>query len=592
MQKLRKKDSYAVPTVKSSIILKKLWKYLALYKWLFAAAIFLSLVSNLISLVGPKLSGYAIDAIEPGVSRVDFNTVFIFTSLMIVLYIVSSILSYLLSILMIHISRKVVKKMRSDLFSKLSSLPVNFFDTTQTGEIISIISYDIDTINASLSNDIVQIFTSVITVVGSFVMMLTISPKLILIFIVTIPISIIFTQHRSKKVSPLYRKRSEELGELNGFIEEMTAGHKTIKAYNREDVILEKFEEKNSFAADANFRADYYSSVTGPAVSFINNISLALISIFGAGLYMAGSMKLGGVSSFIMYSRKFSGPINEFANILAELQSALAAAERVFRLLDLEPETPDSENAFVMGNISGDVEIKNVTFGYIPEKNILHNFNLFAERGKKIAIVGPTGAGKTTIINLLMRFYDPVSGVIKIDGHDITSVTRKSLRKAFTMVLQDTWMFHGTIYENIAYGKENITQKDVEEAAAAAKIHNFIMSLPDGYNTILTDNAVNISKGQKQLLTIARSMLVDSEILILDEATSNVDTQTERRIQSAMLKLMQNKTCFIIAHRLSTIQNADLIIVLNMGEIIESGTHDQLLEKGGFYAELYTSQFD
>ena len=585
-------ESYSRPTVKSSVIFRRLWNYLSMYKWWFALALLLSTVSNLIALVGPKLSGYAIDAIEPGPGNVDFKTVFVYTSLMLVLYIISSLLSYLLALLMVYISRRIVRQMRSDLFKKLTTLPVGFFDTVQTGEVISIFSYDIDTINASLSNDILQMFTSIVTVVGSFIMMVSISPKLVLIFVVTIPASIIFTQYRSKKVRPLFRRRSAKLGELNGFIEEMTAGHKTIKAYNQEDVVLEKFEHQNEESADAYFRADCFASMTGPAVSFINNLSLALISVFGAGLYMAGSMGLGGVSSFIMYSRKFSGPINEFANILSDLQSAMAAAERVFRLLDLESEKPDAPDAHALSEITGNVDFNGVGFAYVPGNDILNNFSLKADHGNVVAIVGPTGAGKTTVINLLMRFYDADRGVISIDGHDITTVTRKSLRSAFTMVLQDTWMFYGTIYENIAYGKDGITMEEVQAAAKAAKIHNFIMSLPDGYNTILSDNAVNISKGQKQLLTIARSILLDTEILILDEATSNVDTQTEKKIQSAMLKLMKDKTCFVIAHRLSTIQNADLIIVMQAGDIAESGTHEQLLARGGFYAELYNSQFN
>ena len=367
---------------------------------------------------------------------------------------------------------------------------------------------------------------------------------------------------------------------------------KTTKAYYRERIMIQRFDEKNKDAADAYFKADYYGSMTGPSMNFINNLSLALISIFGAVLYMGGSLSLGSISSFVLYSRKFSGPINEFANILSELQSAFAAAERVFRLIDEEPEPIDSKDAYELCKVCGDVEIKNVAFGYDPGKTIIQDFNLNVATGSVVAIVGPTGAGKTTIINLLMRFYDTDSGAIFIDGHNISYVTRKSLRHAYTMVLQDTWLFHGTIFENIAYGKENVTLDEVIEAARAARIHNFIMSLPEGYNTVLSDNGINISKGQKQLLTIARAMLLNSKILILDEATSNVDTRTEIRIQDAMLRLMKNRTCFVIAHRLSTIKNADLILVVRDGSIIEQGTHAELIKRRNYYYELYHSQYE
>jgi len=576
---------------KTAYILKRLWKYFYQHKWLFLLALALSITSNLLALVGPKLSGFAIDAIEPGKGKVNFPVVFYYAALMIGFYILSSLLSYALAALMIKISRNIIYMMRRDVFNKLVSLPVNFFDTHQTGDVISVISYDIDTINASLSNDLIQMLTSVITVVGSFLMMLSISPKLILVFVVTIPISVLFTRYRSKTVRPLYRKRSAKLGELNGFVEEIASGQKTVKAYGREEIFIERFDEKNMEAAEATYRADSFASMTGPAVNFINNLSLALVSVFGALMYMAGGISLGSISSFVLYSRKFSGPINEFANIIGELQSVLAAAERVIRLLDEEPEPPDAEGAIELTDTQGNVRMENVRFGYTPDKIILHNLSLNVPQGSVIAIVGPTGAGKTTIINLLMRFYDVNSGTIKIDGHNIMDVTRKSLRRAYTMVLQDTWLFHGTIFENIAYGKENATREEVINAAKAAKIHNYIMSLPDGYDTVLTDNGVNISKGQRQLLTIARAILMDSNMLILDEATSNVDTQTERRIQGAMLQLMKGRTCFVIAHRLSTIQNADLILVVSDGNIVEQGTHDQLMRRKGTYYELYKSQF-
>lgn len=586
--------SFERPTQKTSYIIKRLWKYLSPYKWLLALAAALSIGGNALALIGPKLSGFAIDAIE-AVGGVDFAGVFKYAGLMIAFYAASSVISYILANLMIRLSRKAVYSMRRDAFNTLASLPVSFFDTHQTGDVISVISYDIDTINSSLSSDLVQMIASVITVCGSFVMMLSISPHLILVFVVTIPISVIFTRFRSKRVRPLYRRRSKKLGELNGFIEEITSGLKTTKAYSREQVFIDRFDVKNDEAVEANYEADHFSCITGPTVTFINNLSLALISIFGALMYMAGGITLGNISSFVLYSRKFSGPINEFANIISDLQSALAAAERVLRLIDEKGEPADRPNAAVLGAdapVRGDVRLDGVSFGYSEGQTVLNNVTFNAERGRVIAIVGPTGCGKTTIINLLMRFYDATTGEIRVDGSEVRDVTRSSLRGAYTMVLQDTWLFHGTVFENIAYGKKDVTREDVERAAKAARIHGYIMSLPDGYDTVLSDNGVNISKGQKQLLTIARAMLLDSPMLILDEATSNVDTQTERSIQDAMLKLMNGRTCFVIAHRLSTIRHADNIIVLSDGRIVEHGRHDELLAKRGAYYTMYHAQFE
>lgn len=586
--------SFERPTQKTSYIIKRLWKYLSPYKWMLALAAALSIGGNALALIGPKLSGFAIDAIE-AVGGVDFARVFKYAGLMIAFYAASSVISYILANLMIRLSRKAVYSMRRDAFNTLASLPVSFFDTHQTGDVISVISYDIDTINSSLSSDLVQMIASVITVCGSFVMMLSISPHLILVFVVTIPISVLFTRFRSKRVRPLYRRRSKKLGELNGFIEEIMSGLKTTKAYSREQVFIDRFDVKNDEAVEANYEADHFSCITGPTVTFINNLSLALISIFGALMYMAGGITLGNISSFVLYSRRFSGPINEFANIISDLQSALAAAERVLRLIDEKGEPADRPNAAVLGAdapVRGDVRLDGVSFGYSEGQTVLNNVTFNAERGRVIAIVGPTGCGKTTIINLLMRFYDATTGEIRVDGSEVRDITRSSLRGAYTMVLQDTWLFHGTVFENIAYGKKDVTREDVERAAKAARIHGYIMSLPDGYDTVLSDNGVNISKGQKQLLTIARAMLLDSPMLILDEATSNVDTQTERSIQDAMLKLMNGRTCFVIAHRLSTIRHADNIIVLSDGRIVEHGRHDELLAKRGAYYTMYHAQFE
>lgn len=572
-------------------VLRNLWKYLYRYRFGMFAVLALSLLSNVLALLGPRLSGAAIDAITGG-EHVNFPSVYRYALLMLAFYAVSAGLSFLISVYMVRLSQKIVSAMRCDAFQSISRLPVGFTDRHAIGDILSVISYDIDTLSTSLAHDVVQILSSVVTVVGSLYMMLTISPLLILVFAVTIPLSVFITRFITSRTRPLFRARSRKLGELNGFVEEMLSGLKTAKAYNREDYTIDRFDKKNEEAVQAYYKSEYYGSTTGPSVSFVNNLSLSLVSVFGALLYLWRYMSLGDVSSFVLYSRKFSGPINEVANIIAELQSALAAGERVFRLIDEPPETPDAPDAIELENAQGLVEMKNVSFGYEKNRVILHDLSLVAKPGSVTAIVGPTGAGKTTIINLLMRFYDRLGGEILIDGRPIEKYTRKSLRRNFAMVLQDTWLFGGTVYENIAYGNPAATLEDVKRAAERARISYFIEQLPNGYDTVLTENGGNISKGQKQLLTIARAMLLDASMLILDEATSNVDTQTEIRIQDAMLQLMKNKTCFVIAHRLSTIQNADNILVLDHGDIVEQGTHDELMTRGGFYKKLYQAQFE
>ncbi len=585
-----------------SKVIRRLISYILQHKALALLALLTMLTSNLLALAAPKLSGMAIDAIEFGEGKVDLPSVIYYCSLMALCYIVSALLAYALSVIMTILSKKIVYTMRKQVFDSLMQLPVNYFDTHATGDIISHISYDIDVINGSLSNDLLQILTSIVTVVGSLVMMLTIAPALICVFFFTVPASILFAKWKSEKTRPFFRRRSKKLGELNGYAEEMLSGQKTIKAYNREQNIIASFDKKNTEAVDAYYDAEYQSALMGPMVNFISNISISLVTILGGIFFMLTNkmggalpyifrIKLGDVSSFIQYSRKFSGPINEFANILHELQSACAAAERVFRIIDEPKEKPDDEDSLPLCDTKGALSIEGVRFGYVKEKTIIKNLNLDVKAGQTVAIVGPTGAGKTTIINLLMRFYDVDEGDIKIDGKSIYKLQRDSMRKAYTMVLQDTWLFCGTILDNIRYGKENATRDEVIEAAKAAKIHSFIEHLPDGYDTLLSDDGINISKGQKQLITIARAMLADSPILILDEATSNVDSRTEIKIQEAMNSLMENRTCFIIAHRLSTIKNADVILVFKDGNIIEQGNHDSLMEQNGFYASLYNSQF-
>ena len=569
----------------------RLLRYFLRYKAGVAAAFFLMLGSNLFALLGPWLSGEAVDAIAAD-GGVDFAAVGTYCFYMAIFYIVSSVLSYLLTVLMIRLSQRIVKSMRQDVFDKILVLPLSLLDRMQTGDLINRISYDIDTVNASLSNDILQAATSVVTVVGALIGMIAVSPILLGIFLVTVPLSVAIALKRSRQVRPLFRRRSAKLAELNGFSEEMLTGLNTIRAYGREEKMIGKFCEKNTDAVDAYYQADYYGSLIGPAVNFVNNLGTVIISTAGAFLYLFDLISIGNISSFLLYSRRFSGPVNEYANILGEIQSALAAAERVFRLMDAPAEEADAPDAADISDIRGELRFEHVRFSYDGEKDIIKDLSFAALPGQTVAIVGPTGAGKTTLVNLMMRFYEPQGGRITLDGREIRSYTRRSLRAAFTMVLQDTWLFEGTIYENLAYGSDNATREDVERVARAAHIAEFIETLPDGYETRITDGGVNLSKGQKQLMTIARAMLSPARMLILDEATSNVDTRTELLTHDAMEKLRRGRTSFVIAHRLTTVKNADLILVVRDGDIVERGTHAQLLSRGGFYREIYSAQFE
>ena len=571
--------------------------YLMQHKLQLVTVLALSLLSNLLALAGPKLSGTAINLISDGgeTGVMNFPLIYKYAALLLVFYVASSIMSYIVNVSMIHLSRKITYTLRKDTFNHLVKLPVSFFDNNTTGDILSRISYDIDTLNASLSNDVVQVLSSTVTITGSLFMMLSLCPKLCLVFTITIPLALVLASYLTKMVQPMFRARSKAAGELNGYVEEMISGQKTLRAYTQEERVIGEMAVQNKRLVDAYFKTDYYATIMGPGTNATNNLALALVSIFGAILFLRGEIDIGGISAFVLYSRKFTGPIREVAEIYGELQSSLAAAERVFKVMDEEPEPADAENAVALpvneGRVEGNVELQNVNFGYSKDKVILKDFSMEAPKGSLIAIVGPTGAGKTTFINLLMRFYDIDSGKILVDGLSASDITRKSLRSSYSMVLQDTWLFYGTIYENIAYGRPDATREEVIAAAKAAHIHHYIESLPQGYDTLLIDDGTNISKGQKQLLTIARALLMKTPMLILDEATSNVDTRTEHQIQAAMRTLMENKTCFVVAHRLSTIRNADCILVVRDGNVVERGNHDELMNLRGFYYEMHQAQY-
>ena len=581
------------PVNKKATVIRLL-RYMMRFRWLLLLALVLTVAANVLALMGPSLAGDAVDVIAEGAETgagVDFARVGMLALQMLFVYLLSSVLNFLLQILMVHISRKVTMRMRGDLFARLSSLPVGFSDTHPAGDLISRVFYDTDTVNTSLSSDIVNVLASTVTLAGSLIMMIRISPLLTLIFAFIVPLSIVITTVLTKKTQPLFRLRSRKMGELNDFSEERISGAQTVKAYRREQYMLDQLDRLNEEVCDSYYKSEYWSSVMGPSVNLINNIALTMISVFSTLLYLSGGISLGSIAGFVQYSRKFSGPIREIADIFGELQSAIAAADRVFRLLDEEPEKADSPDALHLSCPEGNVAAEHVSFGYEKDKIILKDLSFGAKKGQMIAVVGPTGAGKTTLINLLMRFYDVSDGRVLMDGHDVREIRRQDVRAAYAMVLQDTWLFNGTVYDNIAYARPDATREEVEAAAKAAHIHSFITGLPEGYDTVISDDGTNISKGQKQLLTVARAMLTNAGMLILDEATSNVDTRTEVRIQKAMRTLMRGKTCFVVAHRLSTVRGADLILVVKDGNVIERGTHESLMAGDTFYREMYNAQF-
>ena len=570
-------------------VLVRLSRFLRPYGFRFLLLLVLLLAGNLLSLAAPLLSGRAVDAVGVRAGGVDFPGVVRNCAGMLGCYALSSLLNYAVSSRLIQTAQAVSHDLRKAAFDRMSELPVDYFDTHPSGDLISRICYDVDTVNATLSTDLLQLGTSVFTVAGSFLMLLLLSPRLTLVFFVTVPLSAALTRFQMKRIHPLFRLRSKELGALNGFAGERMGCRRSIRAYGVEKEDLGLFDRRNGAASRAYYDADRASSSLGPSVNFVNNISLTFVSVFGALLYLDGGLSLGSLSSFVLYSRKFSGPIREAANLLAELQASAAAAERVMDLLDEEPEPADPPEALSVDRLRGDIRFDHVSFGYDPARPVLQDFTAHIPAGSLAAVVGPTGAGKTTLVSLLLRFYHPQGGTITMDGVPLDAYSRDGLRRRLALVLQDTWLFGGTIAENIAYGAPGASREQIVEAAKAARIHRFISSLPQGYDTVLTDEGV--SKGQKQLLAIARCLLTDADVVILDEATSNVDTETEGEISLAMERLRQGRTCFVIAHRLATIRGADRILVLDQGGAAEQGTHRELLAAGGVYAQLYAAQF-
>lgn len=580
--------------------LKRLLGYVRPYKLHLIAVFAMSILSTVFAIVSPKIMGKATTKLFEGLmlkyqgvpgAQVDFAYIWHIIQLLVVLYVVSAAFSYVQQLIMVGVAQRIVFDMRNHVNRKLARLPLRFFDARTHGEILSRVTNDIDNISMTLQQGLTQLITSIVTIAGVVVMMLTISPWLTLICLITLPLSALVTMGVAKRSQKHFMAQQTTLGQLNGHVEEMFTGHKVVKAFGRENASIQEFNKINEKLYNAGWRAQFLSGMIMPLMNVVSNIGYILVCVVGGILVTRNRVKIGDVQAFVQYTRQFSQPIAQTANIANIIQSTIASAERVFELLDEPEELPDPVNAAVLTNPQGEVRFEGVRFGYKPDVTVIDNMNIDVKKGQVIAIVGPTGAGKTTLVNLLMRFYEIESGRIRVDGTDIRDFKRGNLRSLFGMVLQDTWLFHGTIRDNIAYGRANATDEEVVWAAKVAHADHFIRTLPDGYNTVLNEEASNISQGQRQLLTIARAILADPAILILDEATSSVDTRTEVHIQKAMQELMKGRTSFVIAHRLSTIRDADLILVMNHGSVVEQGTHQELLAKNGFYAELYNSQF-
>jgi ATP-binding cassette subfamily B protein len=573
--------------------------YLGRYKYALFAVLLFAAGSTVFSIVGPKILGNAITELfnglvakVTGTGGIDFDKIASILLFLLVLYGISSLLSFVQGWIMTGIAQKVSYRMRQEISEKINRMPLKYFEGNTVGDVLSRITNDVDLLGNNLNQSITQLITSTATIIGVTVMMLSISPVMTLAVFVILPVSVLLMGFIMKFTQKYFGDQQKYLGKANGLVEEVYGGHVVVKAFNREEAVQREFDDTNGKLYESAWKSQFFSGMMFPLMMFVGNLGYVLVTVLGSFLAIRGSITVGDIQAFIQYVRNFTQPITQLSQVSGMLQGMAAAAERVFEFLNEEEETAAPESPVSVEGIRGEVRFEHVRFGYTPDKTVIRDFNCEVKPGQTVAIVGPTGAGKTTIVKLLMRFYDVTDGRITIDGHDLRAFERHELRSLFGMVLQDTWLFKGTIMENIRYGKPDASDEDVIEAAKAAFAHNFILNLPGGYQMELNEDATNVSQGQKQLLTIARAFLANRPILILDEATSSVDTRTERRIQRAMENLMKGRTSFVIAHRLSTIQNADLILVMKDGDIIEQGTHEELLAKGGFYADLYNSQFE
>ncbi len=580
--------------------IKRLLKYLKPTRGKVILAILMALGSSIFGIISPKIMGLATTKLFEGAldiknkvvgATIDFGYILNIVLILLVLYLLSAIFNYFMHYLMADVAQKTVFRLRKDVSDKLSKLPLKYYDQKTHGEILSRVTNDIENISTTLQQGITQLIISSIYIVGVVIIMLVISPIMTLITLATLPLSILFTKYIAKKSQKYFKGQQKILGELNGHVEEAYTGHKIIKAFSQEEKVLKKFEHMNDQLYNVGWKAQFVSGVIMPVIMFINNLGYVAIAVAGSIFASRGAFAIGDIQAFIQYSREFGHPIVQMANIANSIQSTIASAERVFEILDEEEEVKETNNPIIIKEAKGNIAFNHVDFSYIAEQELLKDMNIEVATGQKVAIIGPTGAGKTTLVNLLMRFYELDGGHISVDGINISDMTRNDLRSMFGMVLQDTWLFKGTIKDNILYGKPTATEEEVIFAAQSAHADHFIKSLPEGYDTILEEDANNISQGQRQLITIARAFLANPQFLILDEATSSVDTRTEKIIQKAMEKLMKGRTSFVIAHRLSTIIDADIILVMNEGKIIEKGTHEELLAMNGFYHELYSSQF-